>query len=73
MIATDRRMGIVSILGVSGYVTSRDLAQDFGVCVRTIHNDIVVLTYGYPIYAKQGAGGGIFIIGSYKPYNNTLT
>ena len=73
MIATDRRMGIVSILGVSGYVTSRDLAQEFGVCVRAICNDIVALTYGYPIYAKQGAGGRIFIIGSYKPYNNTVT
>lgn len=52
MIATDRRMGIVSILGVSGYVTSRDLAWDFGVCVRTIRNDIVALTYGYSIYTK---------------------
>ncbi|MCX4354078.1 MAG: transcriptional regulator [Lachnospiraceae bacterium] len=27
----------------------------------------------YPIYTKQGAAGGIFIMDSYKPYNNTLT
>lgn len=26
-----------------------------------------------PIYTKQGAAGGIFIMDSYKPYNNTLT
>ena len=24
------------------------------------------------MYTKQGAGGGIFILKSYKPYNNTL-
>lgn len=29
MIATDRRMEIVNILGVSGHVTSRDLAFSF--------------------------------------------
>ncbi len=73
MSATDRRMEIVSILVVSGHITSRELAQEFGVCVRTIRNDITVLSYGYPIYTKPGAGGGVFIMDSYKPYNNTLT
>ena len=73
MAAADRRMEIVSILMVSGRVTSRDLAREFGVCISTIHNDIAALSYGYPIYTKQGAGGGIFIMDSYKPYNNTLT
>ena len=47
-------------------------------CKRSLHcaqilNDVSALTYGYPIYTKQGACGGIFIMDSYKPYNNTLT
>lgn len=73
MNATDRRMEIISILVVSGNVTAGELAQEFGVTRRTILNDVVALTYGYPIYTKQGAGGGIFIMDGYKPYNNTLT
>ena len=73
MTAADRRMEIVSILVVSGHITSRELAQEFGICIRTICKDITVLSYGYPIYTKPGAGGGIFIMDGYKPYNNTLT
>ena len=73
MTAADRRMEIISILVVSGHVTSRELAQEFGVTRRTILNDVVVLSYGYPIFTKQGASGGIFIMDGYKPYNNTLT
>ena len=73
MTTADRRLEIVSILVVNGHVTSRELAQEFGVARRTILNDVAALTYGYPIYTKPGAGGGIFIMDSYKPYNNTLT
>lgn len=73
MTAADRRMENISILVVSGHITVRELAQEFDVSRRTILNDIVALSYGYPIYTKQGAGGGVFIMDSYKPYNNTLT
>ena len=73
MAAADRRMKIISILVVSGYTTSRDLAQELGVTRRTILHDASVLSYGYPIYTKPREGGGIFIMDSYKPYCNTLT
>ena len=73
MNAAYRRMEIVSILVVSGHVTARELAQEFGVCTRTIQHDVSILSYGYPIYTKSGAGGGIFIMEGYKSYNNTLT
>lgn len=33
MSTADRRMEIISILVVSGHVTSRELAQEFGDCV----------------------------------------
>ena len=68
-----RRLEIISILVVSGHVTAGELAQEFGVTRRTILNDVSALTYGYLIYTKQEACGGIFIMDSYKPYNNTLT
>lgn len=73
MTAADRRMEIISILVVSGHVTAKELAQEFGVTRRTILRDISALSYGYPIYTKPGAGGGVFIMDGYKPYNNTLT
>lgn len=31
MTAADRRLEIISILAVSGHITSRELAQEFGV------------------------------------------
>ena len=73
MTAADRRLEIISILVVSGHTTSKELAQEFGVTRRTILHDVSVLSYRYPVYTKQGEGGGIFIMDSYKPYNNTLT
>lgn len=47
-------MEIVSILVVSEYITSRELALEFGVCIRTVCSDITVLSYGNPIYTKPG-------------------
>lgn len=73
MTAADHRMEIISILVVSGHITVRELAQEIGGSRSTILNDIVSLSYGYPIYTKQGVGGGVFIMDNYKPYNNTLT
>lgn len=73
MTTADRRMEIISILVVSGHMTAGELAQELGVTRRTILNDVAALTYGYPVYTKPGVGGGIFIMDSYKPYNNTLT
>lgn len=73
MTAADRRMEIISILVVSGHATTQELAQELGVSRRTKMHDVSVLSYGFPIYTKQGVGGGVFIMESYKPYNNTLT
>ena len=54
MTAADRRLEIISILVVSGHVTAEELAQEFGVTRRTILHDVSVLSYGYPVYTKQG-------------------
>ena len=45
MTTADHRLEIVSILVVNGHVTSRELAQEFGVARRTILNDVAALTY----------------------------
>ena len=55
MTAADRRMEIISILVVSGHVTSRELAQEFGVTRHTILHDVATLSYGYPIYTKPSS------------------
>ncbi len=68
-----RRMEIISILSVEGHITSRELAWELGVTIRTIHHDIFALTFDYPIYTKPGCNGGVFITDNYKPYTNTLT
>ena len=44
MNAAYRRMEIVSILVVSGNITERELAQEFGVCTRTIQHDFSILS-----------------------------
>ncbi|MDO4554884.1 MAG: HTH domain-containing protein [Lachnospiraceae bacterium] len=50
-----RRSEIVSILSTRRFITSKELAQEFHVSVRTIQNDILALSFDYPIYTKAGA------------------
>lgn len=73
MNAADRRMEIISILIARRQTTAKELAEEFGVTVRTIHNDIQALSPGYPIDTKQGGDGGIFIGEYYNPYINSLS
>lgn len=73
MSTADRRAEIINILLVRRRITAKELAEEFNVTVRTIHNDIQALSLGFPIYTKQGGDGGIFVGESYKPYMNTLT
>lgn len=40
---------------------------EFGVCKRTIENDIMHLSLKYPIYTKSGSGGGVFVLPNFKP------
>ena len=44
MTVTDCRMEMASIFVVSDHVTSWELTQEFGVCDRTICNDIVSIS-----------------------------
>ena len=68
-----RRMEIVSILAAKGHMTMRELAWELDVSRRTIMNDVIALSFDYPVYTKPGEGGGVFITENYKPYTTTLT
>ena len=73
MDSAHRRIEIISILSAKGHATMRELAWELEVSRRTIMNDIISLSFDYPVYTKQGEGGGVFITENYKPYCNTLT
>lgn len=69
-----RLFEIIYILLGRGHVTAKELAERFGVSIRTIYRDIDVLsTAGVPVYAIQGSGGGIRLSDSYVLNKSTLT
>ncbi len=68
-----RRLEIISILAAKGHTTMMELAWELEVSRRTIMNDVIALSFDYPVYTKPGEGGGVFITENYKPYTNTLT
>lgn len=69
----ERRKEIINILIIRRRITVTELAEEFSVTMRTIENDIQALSRYYPFYTKPGVGGGIFMLGDYNPYINSLT
>ncbi len=62
----DRLLSITTILLNRGTVTARELAERFGVSLRTIYRDIDALSEaGIPVYTSQGVSGGISILEDY--------
>ncbi|MCL2633947.1 MAG: YafY family transcriptional regulator [Oscillospiraceae bacterium] len=62
----NRLIEITTILLNRGTVTATELAERFGVSTRTIYRDIDVLSCaGVPVFATQGARGGISIMDGY--------
>ena len=58
-----RLFHIVYILLEKGSITASELAEYFEVSTRTIYRDVEALSQaGIPIYAKQGKGGGLYLI-----------
>ena len=66
MTAYERRYSILIILCRRRRETRENLANEFGVSKRTIEYDILYLSLKYPIYTKQGNGGGIYIMAGFK-------
>lgn len=69
-----RLFEIVYILLNKKSVTANELAERFGVSVRTIYRDIDMLSSaGIPVYASQGKGGGISLLKNYVLDKSVLT
>ncbi|MBR5222909.1 MAG: HTH domain-containing protein [Clostridia bacterium] len=62
----ERRLEIMKLLCKHRYETMANLAQEFGVSIRTIKRDIDELTFLMPLYVKGGRyGGGIYVSEDY--------
>lgn len=62
----NRLFEIVYLLLERNTITAKELAEHFGVSVRTIYRDIDVLSLsGIPIYTNKGKNGGISLIDSF--------
>ena len=70
----NRMLEIVTILLNRKAVTAAELADRFGVSVRTIYRDIDALSAsGVPVCTSQGAGGGISIMEDYSVSRTMLS
>ena len=70
----DRLLAIVLILLNRRKATAPELAERFGVSVRTIYRDIDTIDRaGVPIVSFQGQGGGFGIVESYRLERQLLT
>ena len=69
----ERRRAIWEYLCSTRFSTTRQLADRFGVCERTIRNDLIVLACTYPIETSFGPYGGIRMAEWYRPDRKTLS
>ena len=70
---SERRLEILEYLCERRRDTVAHLAAEFGVCERTMRNDILLLSCSYPIYTRQGNDGGVFVMGHFQPGMRCLT
>ena len=64
--ASERRMEIIERLCERRFDTIGNLANEFRVSRNTIKNDILILSYSYPLYTIQGNGGGVRLVDGYR-------
>jgi len=70
----DRLFEITYILIDKKSATAKELADKFGVSVRTIYRDIDILSScGIPVYTEKGRNGGVFIMEQYSLNKTLLT
>lgn len=70
---TERRYEILKYLCSRRTANRQELSYRFGVSLRTIERDLLVLEGSYPIYTMQGGGGGIYIMDGFKLGENYLS
>ena len=61
----ERRDKIIELLCERRFVKIEYLVNEFGVCEKTVRNDILELSLSYPIFTKAGRTGGVYIAKGY--------
>jgi predicted DNA-binding transcriptional regulator YafY len=64
--ANDRRLEILRVLCERKFETISNLANEFGVCIRTVKYDIEALSLSHPICTTSGNGGGVSVVEGYR-------
>ena len=62
----ERRYEILKYVCSRKTTSRQELSYRFGVSLRTIERDLIVLEGTYPIYTMQGGGGGIYVMDGFK-------
>ena len=70
---SERRQAIWEYLCNARFSTTRQLADRFGVCERTIRSDLIALACTYPIETSFGPYGGIRVSNWYHPEQKRLS
>ena len=69
MSPSDRRQAMLEYLCEVRHSTCLNLSRQFGVCERTIRNDIQILMSSYPLETAKGRyGGGVYLPDWFQRY-----
>lgn len=69
----ERRQALWEYLCCARFDTTNHLANRFGVCERTIRNDLVILSSKYPIETSFGPYGGIRVASWFRSDRKVLS
>jgi predicted DNA-binding transcriptional regulator YafY len=74
LVRASRLLSMVLVLHARGRVSAAELAQEFGVSLRTVYRDAEALSAaGVPIYATRGRTGGFALVEGYRTSLSGLT
>lgn len=62
----ERRMAILEYMCERRHETLENLMFEFGVSRSTIIRDLYELSRHYPLYTKQGNGGGVHVVDGFR-------